>query len=35
MVNKRRKLLGYLEKEDEKRYKKVVKTLGLKVREAA
>ena len=35
MVNKRRKLLNYLEKEDEKRYKKVVKSLGLKVREAA
>jgi small subunit ribosomal protein S15 len=30
MVNKRRKLLNYLEKEDEKRYKKVVKALGLK-----
>jgi len=33
MVNKRRKLLNYLEKEDEKRYKKVVKALGLKRKE--
>ncbi len=30
MVNKRRKLLNFLEKEDEKRYKKVVKQLNLK-----
>ncbi len=30
MVNKRRKLLNYLEKENEKRYKKVVKSLSLK-----
>lgn len=30
MVSKRRKLLAYLSKEDEGRYKKVIKTLGLK-----
>lgn len=30
MVSKRRKLLSYLSKEDEGRYKKVIKTLGLK-----
>lgn len=30
MVVKRRKLLDYLQKEDEKRYKKVIKKLGLK-----
>jgi len=34
MVNNRRKLLNFLEKEDEKRYKKVVKDLGLKRKEA-
>ncbi|MFO0702840.1 MAG: 30S ribosomal protein S15 [Candidatus Andersenbacteria bacterium] len=33
MVNKRRKLLNYLEKEDEKRYKKVTKALGIKRKE--
>jgi small subunit ribosomal protein S15 len=33
MVNKRRKLLNYLQKEDEKRYKKVIKALGLKRKE--
>ena len=30
MVAKRRKLLKYLEKEDEKRYKSIVKKIGLK-----
>ena len=30
MVVKRRRLLDYLQKEDEKRYKKVIKKLGLK-----
>jgi small subunit ribosomal protein S15 len=35
MVNKRRKLLNFLEKEDEKRYKKLVKTVGLKRGEEA
>jgi len=30
MVSKRRKLLEYLKKEDEKRYKSVVKKIGLK-----
>ena len=30
MVAKRRRLLGYLKKEDEKRYKSVVKKIGLK-----
>lgn len=30
MVVKRKKLLAYLKKEDEKRYKKVVKEIGLK-----
>ncbi|MBM3206545.1 MAG: 30S ribosomal protein S15 [Candidatus Staskawiczbacteria bacterium] len=30
MVVKRKKLLAYLKKEDEKRYKDVVKKLGLK-----
>jgi len=30
MVSKRKKLLDYLKEEDEKRYKKVVKSLGLK-----
>ncbi len=30
MVSKRRKLLDYLMKDDEKRYKKVIKKLGLK-----
>ncbi len=30
MVVKRKKLLAYLQKEDEKRYKEVVKKLGLK-----
>ncbi len=30
MVAKRRKLLDYLKKENEKRYKKVIKKLGLK-----
>lgn len=30
MVAKRRKLMAYLEKNDEKSYKKVVKTVGLK-----
>ncbi|MFH0907021.1 MAG: 30S ribosomal protein S15 [bacterium] len=30
MVAKRRKLLDYLKNEDEKRYKKVIKKLGLK-----
>lgn len=30
MVVKRKKLLAYLKKEDEKRYKEVVKKLGLK-----
>ena len=33
MVNKRRKLLNYLQKEDEKRYKKIIKALGLKRKE--
>lgn len=33
MVNKRRKLLNYLAKEDEKRYKKVTKALGIKHKE--
>lgn len=30
MVSKRRKLLAYLAKEDEGRYKKLIKMLGLK-----
>jgi small subunit ribosomal protein S15 len=30
MVSKRKRLLDYLREEDEKRYKKVVKKLGLK-----
>ncbi len=30
MVVKRKKLLGYLKKEDEKRYKNIVKKIGLK-----
>ncbi len=30
MVSKRRKLLDYLKKEDEKSYKKLIKKLGLK-----
>ncbi len=30
MVSKRRRLLAYLKKEDEKRYNKVVKAIGLK-----
>jgi small subunit ribosomal protein S15 len=30
MVSKRKRLLDYLKKEDEKRYKKVIKKLGLK-----
>ena len=30
MVVKRKKLLSYLQKEDEKRYKKIVKEMGLK-----
>jgi len=30
MVAKRRKLLSYLSKEDENRYKKLIKSLGLK-----
>lgn len=30
MVSKRKRLLGYLKNEDEKRYNKIVKTLGLK-----
>ena len=30
MVSKRRKLLKYLEKEDEKKFKKIIKTIGLK-----
>lgn len=30
MVSKRRKLLGWLESENEKRYKKITKELGLK-----
>ena len=30
MVAKRRRLLAYLQKEDEKRYNKLVKKLGLK-----
>lgn len=30
MVVKRKKLLSYLKKEDEKRYKEVVKKIGLK-----
>ena len=30
MVSRRRSLLNYLKKEDEKRYKKVIKKLGLK-----
>ncbi|MFO0704855.1 MAG: 30S ribosomal protein S15 [Candidatus Andersenbacteria bacterium] len=34
MVNKRRKLLNYLEKEDEKRHKKLLKSLGLKHKES-
>ncbi|MFH1671380.1 MAG: 30S ribosomal protein S15, partial [Candidatus Portnoybacteria bacterium] len=32
MVAKRKKLLDYLKKEDEKKYVKVVKKLGLKVK---
>ncbi len=30
MVNKRRKLLAYLKREDEERYQKLIKKLGLK-----
>jgi small subunit ribosomal protein S15 len=30
MVNKRKKLLKYLKKEDEKRYKEILKKTGLK-----
>ncbi len=30
MVSKRKRLLDYLKKEDEKRYKKIIKKLGLK-----
>jgi small subunit ribosomal protein S15 len=30
MVSKRRKLLGYLQKENPKRYKSVIKKIGLK-----
>lgn len=30
MVVKRKKLLAYLQKEDEKRYKEIVKKIGLK-----
>ncbi len=30
MVVKRKKLLAYLEKEDEKRYKSIIKKIGLK-----
>ncbi|HMN19290.1 MAG TPA: 30S ribosomal protein S15 [Candidatus Moranbacteria bacterium] len=30
MVAKRRKLMAYLEKTDEKSYKKIIKSLGLK-----
>jgi len=30
MVSKRRKLLKYLKKEDEKRYNKIIKAIGLK-----
>ncbi len=30
MVSKRRKLLKYLKKEDEKKYNKIVKAIGLK-----
>ncbi|MDD2732059.1 MAG: 30S ribosomal protein S15 [Candidatus Pacebacteria bacterium] len=30
MVSKRRKLLKYLKKEDEKRYKEILKKIGLK-----
>ena len=30
MVVKRKKLLAYLQKEDEKRYKEVIKKIGLK-----
>ncbi len=30
MVSKRKRLLDYLSKEDEKRYKKIIKKLGLK-----
>ena len=30
MVSKRRKLMKYLKKEDEKRYNKVIKAVGLK-----
>lgn len=30
MVSKRKKLLDYLKKEDEKRYNKIIKELGLK-----
>jgi small subunit ribosomal protein S15 len=30
MVVKRKKLLAYLQKEDEKRYKSIIKKLGLK-----
>ena len=30
MVAKRRKLMAYLEKSDEKAYKKIIKSLGLK-----
>lgn len=30
MVSKRKRLLDYLKKEDEKRYNKIVKELGLK-----
>ena len=30
MVSRRRKLLNHLKKEDEKRYNKIIKTIGLK-----
>ncbi|MBL7156110.1 MAG: 30S ribosomal protein S15 [Candidatus Pacebacteria bacterium] len=30
MVSKRRKLLKYIRREDEKRYKKIIKQIGLK-----
>ena len=30
MVSKRRKLMKYLQKEDEKRYNKITKSIGLK-----
>ncbi|HHE76537.1 MAG TPA: 30S ribosomal protein S15 [Candidatus Parcubacteria bacterium] len=30
MVSKRRKLLGYLKQEDEKKYSEIIKAIGLK-----